>query len=168
MILQSGLLSPILSGFIALTGLVSLAAFPAHAAEGLFTHLAGYWSGSGTISMNNGTAERIRCKVSYAVAPGGNALAQNLRCASDSYKLQISANVISQGGSLSGTWTEQTRNVSGNISGTATRSDIHVNVEGPGFSAGLALATRGDRQSVSIKPQGGTDINNVTIALKKE
>jgi hypothetical protein len=166
--LKSTLCHKILSGFIALGGIVSFEPLPAYAAEGLFSNLAGYWSGGGTITLNDGASERIRCKVSYAVASGGAALEQSLRCASDSYKLQISANLISQGGTVSGTWSEATRNITGNISGSATKTEIRVNVIGPSFSAGLALATHGDRQSVSIKPQGATEINSVTIALRKE
>jgi hypothetical protein len=158
-----------LSGVIALGGFTSLAAFPAHAAEGLFTNLAGYWSGSGTITMNDGMSERIRCKVSYAIAPGSNALEQSLRCASDSYKLQVSANIISQSGRISGTWSEATRNFTGNVSGSATNTDVRANIEGPGFTAALSLATHGNRQSVTIKAQqGATDINSVAITLRKD
>ena len=77
--------------------------------EGPFFGLSGSWSGSGTITMSNGAAERIRCRATYAVNGAGRALQQTLRCASDSYRLEISSNVVSEGGALSGSWSEATR-----------------------------------------------------------
>ena len=135
--------------------------------EGPFLGLSGHWSGAGTVTMTDGATERIRCKASYAVNATGKAVQQTLRCASDSYRFEISSNVISEGGSLSGSWAEATRGASGNISGRASGAEIVVNVAGPGFTAHLDLRTQGDRQSVTIRPQGGTDVTAVSIALRK-
>ena len=46
-------------------------------------------------------------------------------------------------------------------------AEILVNVAGAGFTAHLDLRTQGDRQSVTIRPQGGTDVTAVSIALRK-
>ncbi|PNE12121.1 MAG: hypothetical protein CR217_05325 [Beijerinckiaceae bacterium] len=135
--------------------------------EGPFLGLSGHWSGAGTVTMTNGVTERIRCKATYAVNATGKAVQQTLRCASDSYRVEISSNVISEGGSLFGSWVEATRGVSGNISGRASGAEILVNVAGAGFTAHLDLRTQGDKQSVSIRPQGGTDVTAVSIALRK-
>jgi hypothetical protein len=132
-----------------------------------FLGLSGHWSGAGTITMTNGATERIRCKVAYAVNATGKGLQQTLRCASDSYRLEISSNLISEGGSLSGSWAEVTRGVSGNISGRATGAEIVANVAGAGFAARLNVRTHDDKQSVTIRPQGGTDVTAVSIALRK-
>jgi hypothetical protein len=64
------------------------------------------------ISMTNGATERIRCKAAYAVNATGKGVQQTLRCASDSYRVDTSSNVISEGGSLSGSWAEVTRGMS--------------------------------------------------------
>ncbi len=135
--------------------------------ESPFLGLSGHWSGSGTITMTNGAAERIRCKATYAVNASGRAVQQTLRCASDSYRLEISSNVTAEGGALSGSWSEATRGVSGNISGHASGSDIVANVAGGGFTAHLDVRTHGDKQSVTIMPQGSTDVAAVSIALRK-
>jgi hypothetical protein len=119
--------------------------------EGPFLGLSGYWSGSGTITMTNGAAERIRCRATYAVNGTGRAVQETLRCASDSYRLEISTS----------------RGVSGSISGRASGSEILANVAGGGFVARLDVRTHGDRQSVTIRPQGGTDVAAVSIALHK-
>jgi hypothetical protein len=71
--------------------------------EGPFLGLSGHWSGAGTVTMKNGATERIRCKATYAVHSTGRALNQSLRGASDSYRLEISSNVIFEGGAISGT-----------------------------------------------------------------
>ena len=134
---------------------------------GPFLGLSGHWSGAGTITMANGATERIRCKAAYAVNATGKALQQILRCASDSYKVEISSNVISEGGSLSGSWAEATRGVSGNISGRASGAEIVANVAGAGFAARLDVRIRGDKQSVTIRPQGDTKVSAVSIALRK-
>jgi hypothetical protein len=117
--------------------------------------------------MSNGYSERIRCKATYAVNDTGRALNQSLRCASDSYRLEISSNVIFSGGSLSGTWGEATRHASGNITGHANNTEIVARVDGAVFSAGLLVHFHGDRQSVSIRPTSGTDVANVAITLRK-
>ena len=107
------------------------------ASEGPFLGLSGHWSGAGTVTMANGATERIRCKAAYAVNATGKAVQQTLRCASDSYRVEISSNVISEGSSLSGFWAETTRGVSGSISGRARSTEIVANVAGAGFTAHL-------------------------------
>jgi hypothetical protein len=135
-------------------------------AEGGFAALAGTWSGGGTISTSGGSTERIRCRVSYAVSPSGSGLNQDLRCASDSYNFQVSSNIQNQGGALSGTWTEVTRNATGSVSGRMSGGTIQVAVTGPAFTAGLSIDTRGNKQSVSIRPRGA-DITDVSVSLTR-
>ena len=115
--------------------LISAQGHAAPGSDGPFLGLSGHWSGAGTVTMTNGVTERIRCKATYAVNATGKAVQQTLRCASDSYRVEISSNVISEGGSLSGSWAEATRGVSGNVSGRASGTAISANVAGAGFTA---------------------------------
>ncbi|MBV5270452.1 MAG: hypothetical protein JZU55_11835, partial [Afipia sp.] len=46
-----------------------------------FAGMSGVWSGKGSISLEGGTREAIRCRATYAVRSDGNALQQTLRCA---------------------------------------------------------------------------------------
>jgi hypothetical protein len=151
---------------LAATATLALAATPvafAQRGDGL-AQFAGSWVGSGTISTVSGS-ERIRCRVNYSLA-GANSLHQDLRCASDSYNFQVASDIVDQGGAISGTWTEVTRGVSGNVSGRMGGGSIQVAVSGPAFSAGLSISTSGNRQSVSIRPSAG-DIRDVSINLMK-
>jgi hypothetical protein len=156
----------ILGPLVVLAGLAS-AVSNAEAAGGAFSELAGYWSGEGTISVTSGANERIRCKATYSVDASGDSLNQTLRCASDSYRLDISSNVVASGGSVSGTWTEATRSATGNIQGRISGGQVSGTIVGVGFTAGLSLSTRGKTQSVTIRPSGSTDIRDVTITMRK-
>jgi hypothetical protein len=137
----------------------------AQRADAGFGQFAGSWVGAGTISTTNGS-ERIRCRVSYGVTAGGARLHQDLRCASDSYNIQVASDIVNQAGAISGTWSELTRQVSGNVSGRMSGGDIQVAVSGPAFTAGLSISTSGNRQSVMIRPSGG-DIKDVSVSLMR-
>ncbi|MCC8936456.1 hypothetical protein H8A99_08070 [Bradyrhizobium sp. Arg68] len=132
---------------------------------GPFAGFAGSWSGTGTVSLSNGTTERIRCKADYKVAPSGMALKQTLHCASDSYKFDLSSDVTSQGDRISGNWSEASRNIFGNLQGTAGGGRIDVFVEAAGFAANLNLQTNGSKQVVQIDSKG--EIRGVTITMTK-
>src|SRR5204862_521442 len=82
-----------------------------------------------------------RCKADYKVNGTGLGLKQNLHCASDSYKFDLSSEVTSQGDRISGNWSERSRNIFGNLQGTAGGGQIEVFVEASGFAANLTLRT---------------------------
>ena len=110
--------------------------------------------------------ERLRCRAHYDVGGGGSTLAQNLTCASDSYKFNVVSNVREEGGQISGTWSETSRGADGRITGRITPTQISAQVNGVGFSARIGIAARGGRQSVTISPTG-TDITNVSVTMSK-
>jgi hypothetical protein len=136
-----------------------------HAQSRPFAGLDGTWSGNGTISLSDGSSERIRCRAVYKVDGSGLGLKQTLRCASDSYKFDLSSEVTSQGNRISGNWTEASRNIVGNLQGTAGGGKVDVVVESPGFTASLLMRTNGNKQTVQISSKG--DIRSVTITMVK-
>ena len=138
----------------------------AQAQSAPFAGMAGSWSGGGRVDLQDGTSERIRCRASYAVGSGGDTLQQQLRCAGDSYRFEVTSSVESRAGSLSGNWSEMTRNVSGQISGRVAAGRIHARVDAGVFAADLTVHTSGAQQSVSIVPQG-TDIKIVAVTMRK-
>jgi len=148
-----------------IAAVLMLTASAGHAQSRPFAGLDGAWSGNGTISLSDGSSERIRCRASYKVDGTGLGLKQTLRCASDSYKFDLSSEVRSQGEQISGNWTEVTRNIVGNPQGTAGGGKVDVVVEAPGFTASLLMRTNGNRQSVQINSKG--DIRSVTITMVK-
>ncbi len=114
-----------------------------------------------------GRKSSLRCRVTYSVANAGTALTQVLTCASQSYKFDVNSQVQAQGGVLSGSWTETSRNVTGSVSGSVRDGTILAIVTGATFSAGLSLNVRGNSQYVRIRPQGTTDVVDVTVALRR-
>lgn len=122
-------------------------------AGGPFAGMAGVWSGGGTVTLDDGSTERIRCRATYAVGAGGNGLQQTLTCASDSYKFNLSSNVMAQGSAISGTWSESSRNINGAIQGRSAGGVVQVVASAPGFTAQISLTTRGNRQSVVIRAE---------------
>ena len=147
-----------------------IALMAAHAfAEGAgpFTSMNGAWSGNGVIALASGSRERIRCRANYLVSDGGDNLRLDLRCASDSYRFELSGNAVSQGGNVTGNWYESTRSVGGNISGRANAGQIQATAAGQTFTALLNMRTSGNRQSVSITSPG-SDLSEVAITLSKK
>jgi hypothetical protein len=129
-----------------------------------FAGFAGSWSGSGTVALSNGTTERLRCQATYTVASAGTNLRQNLRCTSDSYNFELRTDINAEEGRVAGLWMETTRNMQGRISGRVSASRIDAVAEGPGFSAGIAMAPQGTRQAVSIRSQG-TELSQVSVTM---
>jgi hypothetical protein len=146
--------------------LPSLALAQSRPASTGFAGLAGSWSGTGSVTLNSGAVERIRCQATYEVLPSGTTFNQNLSCKSDSYDFNLRASVLRSGDSVSGTWTETVRNANGSISGRISGSQINATIKGPAFTATLGMQTQGNNQTVNIRSQG-TELSAVTIALKR-
>jgi hypothetical protein len=157
--------------FAAVVSIVSLPVMPPIAAAaadpGALAPLAGLWTGSGAITLQNGTKERLRCRAQYVVTENATNVQQSLRCDSDNYHFHVNAYVNDNGGSLSGNWTEETRNVSGSISGRASGNALSINVAaGSAFSAHMSVITSGASQSVDLKVKGA-DISDVNVKMGK-
>jgi hypothetical protein len=140
----------------------SVSSSASYAQSGPFTGMAGVWTGGGTVTLDDGSTERIRCRATYAVGAGGNGLNQTLVCASDSYKFDLKSNVVANRGVLSGTWSESSRGINGDLEGRGTNGNFQVIVSTPGFTANLTLTTKGNKQSVVIRSESqfrGASIN---------
>jgi hypothetical protein len=150
----------------AMTAIVVFAAPPANAQSGPFSALAGSWSGGGKINFSDGSSDRLRCRATYAVGGGGSSASLTLRCASDSYNFNLSSNITSQGGAVSGTWSESTRGIGGTLSGRASGNTLQLQVLGAAFAAGLSMSVSGNRQVVSIAAPS-SQIRGATIVLTR-
>lgn len=145
--------------------MLAMSAAASHAQSGPFASFAGTWTGTGTVSLSDGSNERIRCRATYNVGGDGSGLQQQLRCASDSYRFELASDVVARGSSISGNWSETSRNVNGTLQGKVTPGQIEVFVEAAGFAANLTLRTAGNKQTVSISSKG--EIKGVSITLTR-
>ncbi|VIO70778.1 hypothetical protein CI1B_33980 [Bradyrhizobium ivorense] len=144
-----------------------ISANPLHAAPNL-DGLAGAWSGAGSMKPKDGAWEKVRCKVAYGVTKPGRAFSLDLRCASDAYKMALSANIEQNGAQLSGNWFESEYRQGGKISGTATDDGlIEARIEGQTVAALVTIRTRGNHQSF-VMDAPGSWLSQVAIELNKE
>ncbi|MDI1264446.1 MAG: hypothetical protein PS018_14415 [bacterium] len=144
--------------------MAALAAPESHAQAGAFAGMAGTWSGSGTVTLDDGSSERIRCRSTYKV--GGPNMEMVLTCASDAYKFNLQAAVVdSGGGNITGTWSETSRNVGGSIQGRGGAGTVQVVASAVGFNANIALKTTGNKQSIAMKAD--SQFRAASISLSK-
>ena len=143
---------------------VALSGSASYAQSGPFAGLAGNWSGGGTVTLDDGSSERIRCRATYAVNPGGTGMNQTLTCASDSYKFSLRSDVVAEGSTVTGTWSETSRGVSGTIQGRGTGGNIQVVASAPGFTSNISLTTHGNRQSVVIRADTQFKAANISLS----
>ncbi|UZE50762.1 hypothetical protein [Rhodopseudomonas sp. P2A-2r] len=130
-----------------------------------FAGMAGSWTGAGTISLSDGSKERVRCKATYQVGRADARLQQSLRCASDSYRFELNSDLVSEQGQIAGSWSELSRGINGSLVGRESGGTISAVADAPGFSATLSVSTKGNRQNFSIASEG--DIRNVSIVMSR-
>ena len=149
---------------IILAALIVMASV-AHGWTSPFAGLSGNWAGPGTITLDNGGKEAIRCRANYSVDGSGVNLKLDLRCSSDSFKFELQSSVSHNNGEVSGFWNELTHRVGGTVAGKAAGEQIEVRVEGP-IAAMLDISTRADRQTVAIQSPG-SKMSEVAISLSR-
>lgn len=142
-----------MTGFAASTG---------HAQSSAFAGMAGTWSGGGTVTLDDGSSERIRCRSTYKV--GGANMEMVLTCASDAYKFNLQAAVAAAGGEVTGTWSETSRNIGGAIQGRGAGGSFHVIASAAGFNASIALKTTGNKQSITLKADSQFRAANISLS----
>lgn len=144
--------------------MTSVAASTAYAqAGGPYAGMAGKWAGGGTVTLDDGSNERIRCRATYQVS--GPSMDMSLTCASDAYKFNLTASVVDQGGAIVGQWSETSRGITGSLSGRGGGGNFQVTAVTAGFNANIALRTAGNKQSVSIRAD--SVFRGANIALSK-
>lgn len=143
---------------------ICLSAGPS-AADGTWSLLAGRWSGMGTIVLDGGGSERLKCQVAYEVEGEGH-VAQRLTCVSPSYRIDGSADLIFEGSRLSGTWSEHSYSVGGGLSGSAADGRIAFRLDAPTFAGDAAIEVERCRQTVRVSLDG-TIIKSIDVGLRR-
>jgi len=136
-------------------------------AEPVFDSLGGTWSGSGTMKPSDGPREKVRCKVAYNITKPGRSVSLDLRCASDAYKMVLSANIDQNGTDLSGNWFEHEYRQGGKVSGTNKDGLIEARIEGNTVAALVTIQTKANHQSFLMEAPGSW-MSEVAIELNKE
>ena len=142
--------------------LTAFAASTSYAQASTFAGMAGTWSGPGTVTLDDGSSERIRCRATYKVY--GASMDMSLTCASDSYKFNLLAAVVAAGGEVSGTWSETGRNVGGDIRGRGANGSFQIIAQAAGFSSNISLKTTGNKLHISMKADSQFRAANILLS----
>lgn len=150
----------------ALVILLSAAALVGSATANPVLNLPGRWSGPGSIVMSNGTSEQMRCIATYFVEANGATVRQNLRCASQGFKIDAVTNLSVADGRVTGKWEERTWDTVGAIKGSVVSDGFALTIDGPGFSAAMAVKTTNCNQTISITPRA-YEVSRISMSLGK-
>jgi len=146
--------------------LLSLSLVAAAAAAGPFSSLSGSWSGSGSIRLQNGQSEALKCRAYYS-PKGEDHLGLALRCASASNKIELRAQLAATGNRLTGHWEERSFNASGIVAGHAAGNHIRLSIQGGGFAGSMAVTTDGTSQVISVTTYG-VALKGVSVRLRRD
>ena len=130
---------------------------------GPFASLAGAWHGGGSVTLQDGSSERIRCRATYA--PAGFSMEMTLTCASDAYKFNLSGHVVSEGNAITGNWSESSRNIAGTLQGRGGSGNFEVVASTAGFNSNITLRTAGNKQSIVMRAD--SQFRGASIALSR-
>jgi hypothetical protein len=152
---------------LAIVGMAAGLTVASAEAEGVFSPFQGAWRGAGRIWDVKGSTEPLTCKSSLNPSSDGIAMNLSLVCASDSYRVDFHSDLYTDGQSLRGTWSETTRNASGEVKGEIRPDVIQAITTAPGFSANIVIhVVNGKRLDVALSAQG-TSINRVQVSMKR-
>lgn len=151
-------------GFAALA-IFALGAAGQAAAQGELSGLAGSWAGAGQIRLSDGRGERLSCRASYNPRDGGSSLGMSIRCASQSYKIELRSSLSLAGGRVTGSWEERTYNAGGSISGTSTAGSLRLSFSGT-MGGSISVSYGGSNQQVSIRTSG-SEFASISLSLKR-
>ena len=134
-------------------------------AAGPFDGLSGSWAGSGTVTYDDGTKERLTCTAKYDQTDS-NSISQVLACSSSRYNVRILAYYKNADTKLTGHWRDEVLQIEGSISGTVANGRITGSLHGPTFEAAVVVDTHGAQQTVTIT-NDNQSIRKVAIAVRK-
>jgi hypothetical protein len=142
-------------------GLLSASAV---SAPGPFQPFIGSWNGSGQVRLQDGRGEQIKCLAYFTDRAPGMSLA--LRCASSGSKIDLRAQLTSDGQRVSGTWEERQFNAAGSLTGSQTGSKLALTMDGGGLKATVVITASGTAQSFVMSTDAGT-VRGAQISLVK-
>jgi len=152
---------------IVVVGLSALQAVGAAAIDvSPFEQMAGRWVGEGRLGVRDNPTETVKCRVTYVLAKDGDQLRQTIRCASAGGSIEVQSAVSHVSGTLTGTWKELTRDMSGVVRGSVTPKGFRVAVQGEGLTANMDIVLLGSRQVIEIQFINSSLIG-LTLILEK-
>ena len=117
-----------------------------------FAALLGRWTGEGKLGVKDNAPEIVKCRVTYIAGEDADHLKQTIRCATAGGSIEVQSAVAHAAGVLSGTWSETTHNINGELTGQVTPRGFRVVVKGGELAANMDIITmRNSQQIVEIQ-----------------
>jgi len=154
----------LVAGALAAAGLGSVAGTaavdPVHA-------LSGRWAGTGVLEPARGRPENFKCVVTYLPAERGSELRQNVRCSSDSYRLETATHLLFSGGKVTGRWEDRINSLNGTVAGQVTPAGFDITLQGRFFTANMVVEGSGCSQKITVVPERADYLRRLSAALAK-
>ncbi|MFM9850513.1 MAG: hypothetical protein ACKVP3_25580 [Hyphomicrobiaceae bacterium] len=150
--------------FLAAAHTTALRSAPVEPASPL-DKLVGRWVGEGFLGIKDANSESVKCRVTYIPADS-HQLKQTVRCASASGSIEVQSHIVHSAGAITGSWSELTRNMRGDLSGKVTPRGFQVMVTGTDLSANMNVVINGPRQIIEIQFNNSSLIG-LTLVLTK-
>jgi len=131
-----------------------------------FEPLVGRWVGEGRLGVRGTATERVKCRVTYVRLASGDQLKQAIRCASAGGNVEVQSLVSHVGGTLTGSWKELVRNMSGDLTGAVTPRGFRVAVRGESLNANMDIILINTKQVIEIQFIDSSLIG-LTLVLEK-
>ena len=117
-----------------------------------FAALLGRWTGEGKLGIKDNPNEIVKCRVTYIAGEDADHLKQTIRCATAGGSIEVQSAVAHAAGVLSGTWSETTHNINGELTGQVTPRGFRVVVKGGELAANMdIIMMRNSQQIVEIQ-----------------
>ena len=144
--------------------MASVAASTSHAQSGPFAGMAGNWSGGGTITLDDGSNERIRCRATYQVAGANMDDEPHLR----QRRLQVQSRrpmSSTRAARFPAAGAKPAAISPAPFRAAAAAAISRSSPARAGFNANISLRTAGNKQSVSISAD--SQFRGANISLSK-
>lgn len=143
----------------------AIGSLPASPAPSSFLPFIGSWTGTGQVRLEDGRSEQIKCRAYYTDRPSGMGIA--LKCASGGSKIDLRAQLQSDGARIQGNWEERQYNAAGSIAGVAAGNKLSMTLDGGGLNAAVVVTTSGAAQTFSISTDAGM-VRGAQIGLARD
>lgn len=127
--------------------------------------LSGRWSGAGSAQFSDGSAETLKCVVTYIPTDDATSVRQSIRCKSRSLEIQLAGAWAIDDGVITGTWEERKYSLSGSLRGRSEHGGFNFKASNLFLNANVNVKVTGCVQDIVMR--FSTQVDLLTAALHK-
>lgn len=125
---------------------------------------SGNWVGTATVNLESGKTERQRCKAINGTLSSGrfNII---LRCSTGVGPFELRSNLVANGRTVSGTWSETSYKNHGTISGSLSSTAIDGKISGPVVRGTVRVSRVGNMLHIRASLSHG--VRSISITMNR-